>query len=233
MYWVGTSGYNYAEWKGSFYPERMPASKMLPYYAERFRTVEINYSFYRMPSEKSIGDWVKATPDGFRFTLKASRRITHEARLRDCEELVGLLVERARGLGPKLGVVLFQLPPYFKKDVEALGDFLELMPLDVRTAFEFRSKTWFDDGVYERLRAANCAMCVKDDEKFRTPVEMTAGHAYFRLRDEGYTEDGIREWADTIRESAGGLDDVFVYFKHEEKGVGPAFARMMTAALAS
>ena len=231
MYRIGTSGYNYAEWKGSFYPEKMPAAKMLPYYAERFSTVEINYTFYRMPSEKTIGGWVEATPDGFLFTLKASRRITHHAKLRDCDELAGLLFERARGLGDKLGIVLFQLPPYFKKDLETLAGFLDLVPADIRAAFEFRSKSWLSDDVYELLRERGAALCIKDDEKFSTPVEITAGHAYFRLRDEGYTEDGIAEWADTIRASTRGLGDVFIYFKHEDKGVGPEFARMMAAAL--
>ena len=154
MYRIGTSGYNYAEWKGSFYPEKMPSAKMLPYYAERFSTVEINYTFYRMPSEKTIEGWVDATPDGFLFTLKASRRITHHAKLRDCDELAGLLFERSRGLGDKLGIVLFQLPPYFKKDIETLGSFLDLVPSDVRTAFEFRSKSWLSDEVYELLRTA-------------------------------------------------------------------------------
>ena len=231
MYRIGTSGYNYDEWKGSFYPEKMPSAKMLPYYAERFSTVEINYTFYRMPSEKTIEGWVESTPDDFLFTLKASRRITHHAKLSDCEELTDLLFERARGLGEKLGIVLFQLPPYFKKDVDILAGFLDLVPPDIRAAFEFRSKSWLSDDVYELLRERGAALCVKDDEKFSTPVEITAGHAYFRLRDEGYTAEGIAEWAGTIRNGTRGIDDVFIYFKHEDKGVGPEFARMMTAAL--
>ena len=212
--------------------EDASSAKMLPYYAERFSTVEINYTFYRMPSEKTIGGWVEATPDGFLFTLKASRRITHHAKLRDCDELAGLLFERARGLGDKLGIVLFQLPPYFKKDLETLAGFLDLVPADIRAAFEFRSKSWLSDDVYELLRERGAALCIKDDEKFSTPVEITAGHAYFRLRDEGYTaKTAYAEWADTIRGGTRGLDDVFIYFKHEDKGVGPEFARMMAAAL--
>ena len=169
MYRLGTSGYNYPEWKGSFYPEKMPSSRMLPFYAERFSTVEINYTFYRMPSEKTIEGWVEATPDGFLFTLKASRRITHHAKLQACEELASLLFQRARGLGEKLGIVLFQLPPYFKKDVETLAGFLDLVPSDIRAAFEFRSKSWLSDDVYELLRSHGAALCVKDDEKFSTP----------------------------------------------------------------
>ena len=136
--WVGTSGYNYPEWKGSFYPQELPASKMLPYYSARFSTVEINYSFYRLPSEKSIGRWAETTPDGFAFTLKAPRRITHEARLRDCEELTALFFARAQTLGPKLGVLLFQLPPYLRANVEALEEFVSWLPEGVRAAFEFR-----------------------------------------------------------------------------------------------
>ena len=233
MYRIGTSGYNYDEWKGSFYPEKMPSAKMLPYYAEHFSTVEINYTFYRMPSEKTIEGWVESTPSDFLFTLKASRRITHHAKLQDCEELDGPAVRAGRGLGDKLGIVLFQLPPYFKKDVETLGGFLDLVPSDIRAAFEFRSKSWLSDDVYRLLRERGAALCVKDDEKFSTPVEITAGHAYFRLRDEGYTEEGIAGWADTIRANTSGADDVFIYFKHEDKGVGPEFARMMTAALAT
>ena len=224
---VGTSGYNYPEWKGTFYPEKISAKKMLPYYAERFTTVEVNYTFYRLPSEKTMDDWLAATPDGFTFTLKASRRITHDARLKDCEELLAVFCERARRLGPKLGVLLFQLPPWLRKDLALLEAFLDLLPRGLRTAFEFRHKSWLSDDVFERLKDSNAALCVKDDEKFTTPLVATAGYGYFRLRDEGYTDDDLHRWADTIAEYGSGLDDVFVYFKHEDKGVGPAFARKL------
>ncbi len=224
---VGTSGYNYPEWKGSFYPEKISARKMLPYYAERFRTVEVNYTFYRLPSEKTLDDWVAATPDGFAFTLKASRRITHEARLEDCEEMLAVFCERARRLGPKLGVLLFQLPPWMRKDLPLLKAFLDLLPADLRAAFEFRHKSWLSDDVFARLEDSNAALCIKDDEKFTTPLVATASHGYFRLRDEGYADDDLHRWADTIADYGRGLDDVFVYFKHEDEGVGPAFARKL------
>ena len=230
---VGTSGYNYPEWKGSFYPEKISARKMLPYYAERFTTVEVNYTFYRLPSEKTLDDWLAATPDGFTFTLKASRRITHDARLKDCEDLLGVFCERARRLGPKLGVLLFQLPPWLRKDLPLLEAFLDLLPSGLRTAFEFRHKSWLSDDIFERLRDANAALCIKDDEKFTTPLTATAGYGYFRLRDEGYTDDDIHRWAVSIAEYGSGLDDVFVYFKHEENGVGPEFARKLIARLGS
>lgn len=229
--WVGTSGYNYPEWKGSFYPEKLPAAKMLPYYAERLSTVEINYTFYRTPDKKILDGWNRATPDRFKLTLKAPRRITHDARLRDCAELVRYFVETAATLGPKLGALLFQLPPYFRKDLGVLDAFLETFPLRVCAAFEFRHASWLDDEVYARLRARNLALCVADSEKLTTPTVITADYAYFRLRDEGYTPNDITRWAQTIQEKASGCSDVFVYFKHEEAGKGPEFARLLLDAL--
>jgi uncharacterized protein YecE (DUF72 family) len=225
--WVGTSGYNYPEWKGSFYPETLPAAKMLPYYAERFPTVEINYTFYRAPNEKILDGWSKATPDHFKLTLKAPRRITHDARLRDCGDRVRQFLETALTLGPKLGALLFQLPPNLKKDIGLFDAFLDTFPPRVRAAFEFRHESWLDDEVYERLRARNLALCVADSEKLSTPVRITAAHAYFRLRDEGYTPDDIGRWADLIAERTPACDDVYVYFKHEEAGKGPVFGRML------
>ena len=231
--WVGTSGYNYAEWKGSFYPENLPASKMLGYYSDRFSTVEINYSFYRLPSEKSIGRWAETTPEGFAFTLKAPRRITHEARLRDCQELTTLFCERAQALGPKLGVLLFQLPPYLRANVEALQEFVSWLPPDARAAFEFRHGSWLCDEVYACLRERNLALCVTDSETTTTPNVRTADYAYFRLRDEGYEGSDIRRWAETVGEATDGGEDVFVYFKHEEAGTGPVFARSLLEAVAA
>jgi uncharacterized protein YecE (DUF72 family) len=225
--WVGTSGYNYPEWKGSFYPENLPAAKMLPYYAERFPTVEINYTFYRAPSEKILEGWSTATPDRFKLTLKAPRRITHDARLRDCGDRVRQFLETSANLGPKLGALLFQLPPNLKKDLALLDLFLEAFPPRVCAAFEFRHESWFDADVYARLRSRNLALCVADSERLSTPVEITADYAYLRLRDEGYTADDIVEWASTIRERTSGCRDVFVYFKHEEEGKGPEFARTL------
>ena len=225
--WVGTSGYNYPEWRGSFYPEKMAAAKMLPYYAERFTTVEINYTFYRVPNAKILGGWDRETPPGFRLTLKAPKRITHIAKLRDCADLLGYFLKTAATLGPKLGAILFQLPPYFRKDLALLDGFLEMLPDGTCAAFEFRHASWMDAEVFARLKAANVALCVADSEKFSTPVEITAPYAYFRLRDEGYTPEDLRRWAGTIRASTAPCRDVFVYFKHEEEGKGPEFARLL------
>ena len=185
MIWVGTSGYNYPEWKGSFYPEKLSAAKMLPYYAERFPTVEINYTFYRAPTAKVLQGWDAATPDPFKLTLKAPRRITHDARLRDCADSVRHFVDTASILGPKLGVLLFQLPPNLKKDIALLDAFLDMLSRGVRATFEFRHVSWLDEEVYARLRARNLALCVADSEKLSTPVEVTADYGYFRLRDQG------------------------------------------------
>ena len=233
MIFVGTSGYNYPEWKGSFYPEKLSASRMLGYYAARFRTVEINYSFYRLPSDKAVRGWADQTPDDFVFTLKASRRITHDARLRDCQELLDVFCERARNLDGKLGTVLFQLPPYARKDVDALGQFLEWLPSDIRGAFEFRHASWLSDDVYDLLRASNSALCVTDGEKVATPLVATADYAYFRLRDEGYGPGEVAEWARKVDAHAKDPVDAFVYFKHEKEGRGTEFAKIFIDSLAA
>ncbi len=227
MIWVGTSGYNYPEWKGSFYPEKLPAAKMLPYYAERFPTVEINYTFYRAPNEKILDGWAKATPEPYKLTLKAPRRITHDSRLKNTADAVGQFFEVSASLGPKLGVLLFQLPPNLKADLPLFDTFLDAFPPKPCAAFEFRHTSWLTEEVYARLRARNLALCVADSERLSTPVELTADYAYFRLRDEGYTPDDIARWADIIRERTASSRDVFVYFKHEEEGRGPEFARLL------
>ena len=232
MIWTGTSGYNYPEWKGTFYPQTLSAAKMLPYYAERFPTVEINYTFYRTPTEQILDGWNKATPDRFRLTLKAPKRITHDARLRDCADRVRSFLETAATLGPKLGALLFQLPPNLKKDVALFDAFLDAFPPRVCAAFEFRHVSWLDDEIYARLRARNLALCVADSEKLSTPVTITADYGYFRLRDEGYTPADIERWARVIQESTKNCKDVFVYFKHEESGKGPEFARQLLELLA-
>ena len=228
---IGTSGYNYPEWKGSFYPEKLPARKMLPYYAQRLETVEINYTFYRLPTQRLLAGWSEATPPSFAFTLKAPRRITHEARLRRCEEVTGAFCEAASSLGDKLGALLFQLPPTFKKDIPVLDAFLGMLPPGARGAFEFRHPSWHDDAVFERLSAAGQALCVADSERMSTPVRITAEHAYFRLRDEGYTDADVARWAETIVQATTACTEVFVYFKHEESGKGPALARQLAEAL--
>jgi uncharacterized protein YecE (DUF72 family) len=229
--WVGTSGYNYPEWRGSFYPEKFSTTKMLPYYSERFSTVEINYTYYRTPNAKILSGWSEVTPQGFKFTLKAPKRITHVARLKDCADLLQYFAKTAATLGPKLGVLFFQLPPYLKKDLALLDAFLDAFPSDVKAAFEFRHQSWLNDEVYARLRAKNLALCVAESEKLSTPVEITADYAYFRLRDEGYTPLDIARWAQTIHDKTSACTDAFVYFKHEEAGKGPEFARLLLEAL--
>ncbi len=225
MYWIGTSGYDYPEWRGAFYPPELPAAKRLPYYASQFRTVEINYTFYHLPSQHTLAGWMGQTPDGFRITLKAPKRITHVARLRDCEELVGTFCRLAATLGDRLGAILFQLPPFLRKDLGTLEAFLPAIPAGVKAAIEFRHESWLDETVFAALRARDVALCVADSETMRTPSLATASFAYFRLRDEGYTPAALRTWAETIRAAHGRANDVFVYFKHEEAGKGPEFAR--------
>jgi len=227
MLWVGTSGYNYPEWKGSFYPDDLAAKKMLPYYAARFPTVEINYTFYRMPTEKLVAGWAEQVPSPYRFTLKAPRRITHDSRLKDATDATARFCEVAASLGDKLGTLLFQLPPFLRKDLALLDAFLTTLPAGVRAAFEFRHVSWFDEDVFGRLQEKNLSVCIADSEKLSTPVRITADYAYFRLRDEGYQPDDIKGWADTIAARTAQCRDVFVYFKHEESGKGPEFARLL------
>jgi uncharacterized protein YecE (DUF72 family) len=227
--YVGTSGYNYPEWRGTFYPEKFSTNKMLAFYAERFSTVEINYTFYRMPTEKLLQGWADGTPDGFSFTLKAPRRITHDAKLQRCEDTLQTFCRTAQTLGPKLGVLLFQLPPNFKKNADVLRAFVDLLPEGTRAAFEFRHESWLDAETYDILRGRRVALCVADSEKMSTPVQATADYAYFRLRDEGYQPADIDRWAATI--GALPVRDAFVYFKHEEQGLGPAFARRLLESL--
>jgi uncharacterized protein YecE (DUF72 family) len=229
MILVGTSGYNYPEWKGSFYPSDLPAAKMLPYYADRFPTVEINYTFYRMPTPKLVAGWRAQVPASFRFTLKAPKRITHDKRLRAGEvaESVNGFLTAASELGPQLAALLFQLPPNFKKDLPLLKEFLALLPPKTTAAFEFRNASWLDDEVFDTLRARNIALCIADSETRDTPIVTTADYAYLRLRDEGYGDAEIAQWTDTARNLAVSARDVFVYFKHEDEGKGAAFGLQM------
>ena len=225
-YLIGTSGYNYPEWRGSFYPEKLPAAKMLAFYAEQFTSVEVNYTFYRIPTEPLLGGWAKGTPDSFTFTLKAPRRITHDSKLQRCEDLTRSFCRTAGTLGSKLGALLFQLPPTFRRDDAVLGAFLELLPEGTRAAFEFRHASWHDEAVFDALRRHNVALCIADSEKMSTPIVATADYAYFRLRDEGYQRADIERWASVIRaQPISG--DAFVYFKHEEQGKGPEFAKLL------
>jgi uncharacterized protein YecE (DUF72 family) len=229
MILVGTSGYNYPEWKGSFYPVDLPTAKMLPYYASKFPTVEINYTFYRMPTPKLVAGWRAQVPSSFRFTLKAPKRITHDKRLRSAEvnESLQGFITAASELGPQLAALLFQLPPNFKKDVPLLKEFLALLPPKTTAAFEFRNASWLEDDVFDALRAKNIALCFADSETRETPLVSTADYAYFRLRDEGYGDADIAKWTETAKQMSATAKDVFVYFKHEDEGKGAAFGQRM------
>ncbi len=225
MFWIGTSGYNYLEWRGNFYPPTLPREKMLPYYAAHFSTVEINYTFYRLPTERMLHGWSGSTPDGFRLTLKAPRRITHDARLQNCRPLVESFTATSQVLGEKLGVLLFQLPPTFKISLSVLDEFLSWLPSSVRVAFEFRHASWHTPEVFARLRSHNAALCIAESEKMETPLVTTADFGYYRLRDEGYSQADLERWAAHLREQQQSCNDMFVYFKHEEAGKGPEFAK--------
>ena len=220
--WPGTSGFSYKEWKGSFYPEDLPDAGMLAYYAARFPTVEINNTFYRMPTRKLLEAWAGQVPAGFRFVLKASRKITHQKKLADSAEELAYLVDTSRALGERLGPTLVQLPPWLKKDVPLLAAFLALVPGDFPVALEFRSSSWLDDDVYSALEAAGAALVVSDTGKGDPPVVRTAPFGYARLRRVEYGEADLGEWARRLAEP--GWDDLFAFFKHEDEGTGPRLA---------
>ena len=226
-HWIGTSGFQYPEWKGTFYPEDMSTAKMLPFYAERFSTTEVNYTFRRIPSPKTIQNWWDATPERFKFSLKAPQKVTHFAKLRNCGDTLRYFYQVISDLEAKLGAVLFQLPPASKKDATLLASFLEDLPPGMRAAFEFRHASWFDDEVFALLKGKNIALCLADSENLATPVVATADYGYLRLRREDYQAADVTRWAETIREQKSAWSDVFVYFKHEESGIGPKLATQL------
>ncbi len=224
---AGTSGYSYPAWKGGFYPEDLPAARMLAHYAGRLPTVEINNTFYRMPDRSMLRRWVDETPSGFSFAIKSPRRITHEKRLLEGGDSVARLFDVTSELGDRLGPVLFQLPPNLKKDVPRLAAFLALLPRSARSAFEFRHASWFDEDVYDALRVGGAALCIADAEGLTTPLVPTASWGYLRLRRQDYTAADVQAWADRIL--AQPWDDVLVYFKHEDEGLGPKLAAALAA----
>jgi uncharacterized protein YecE (DUF72 family) len=223
---AGTSGFSYKEWLGHFYPEKLPASEMLHFYAGHFSTVEINNTFYRMPAESMLTRWADEVPEHFAFTLKAPRRITHEKRLVEAEPDVTEFVRRAGTLGDRLGVLLFQLPPYLRKDVARLRVFLALLPPDKRFAFEFRHGSWQDEEIYDALRAHRAMLCVTDTDEGDTPFVATSDHGYVRLRRTHYDDAELSAWAERI--AAQSLDRAYVYFMHEDEALGTGFARRLT-----
>jgi uncharacterized protein YecE (DUF72 family) len=226
---VGTSGFSYKEWKGKFYPEDLPAAQMLSQYAKSLTTVEINNTFYRMPSEKMMIDWATLVPEGFTFAVKAPQRITHQKRLKEAGEIAETFARIAGKLGDRLGPLLFQLPPNMKKDVPRLAAFLAELPRGPRVAFEFRHASWFDDDVYETLRSREAALCTAEGEGLVSPLVATTTWGYLRLRLGDYGDDAIAAWADRVSRQAWG--EAFVYFKHDE-GEAPAMAAKMIARLA-
>lgn len=222
---AGTSGFSYKEWHGHFYPEKLPADERLRYYAERFPTVEINNTFYRMPAPSMLAQWAEQVPASFTFTLKAPQRITHRERLRESESSVKAFTERAAVLGEKLAALLFQLPPFLRKDLPRLTDFLALLPAGTRAAFEFRHDSWHDDEIYATLRARNMILCVTDTDDGDTPFVVTADWGYVRLRRTHYDERDLEGWAARIAEKA--VARTYVYFMHEDEALGTRFARTL------
>jgi uncharacterized protein YecE (DUF72 family) len=224
--YAGASGYSFKEWNGIFYPEKCKPGEMLPFYSERLPTVEINNTFYRMPAVAMLEEWVKCTPEGFRFAIKASRRITHMARIKaeSSADSVAYLYKNLAALGPKRGPVLFQLPPNLKKDAPRLAAFMELLPEGHHAAFEFRNDTWFDDEVYGILEAKGAALVLSErEDNAPPPLVETAPWGYVRLRLEAYSEDDLRHWA--TRLAATGWRETFVYFMHEP--TAPEYAQTL------
>jgi uncharacterized protein YecE (DUF72 family) len=226
---VGTSGYAYKEWKDSFYPEKLPDKEMLAFYSKQFSTVEINYSFYRMPTESALLKWAAEVPQRFRFALKANQRITHIQRLRGCESTLKRFLEVASVLieGDHLGPILVQLPPNFKFDAPLLEDFLALRPPAFSFAFEVRHASWYTEETYEVLRRHQTALCLSETDKLEPPVLVTAPFAYVRLRLEEYTKKQLGAWRMRFDEWTGQGLDVYAYCKHEDAGKGATYARQI------
>ena len=226
---AGASGYSFKEWKGTFYPEKMKPEEMLPFYSERLPTVEINNTFYQMPKVAVLENWARTTPETFKFAIKASRRITHMSRLKadSAADSVNFLYRNLAALGPKRGPVLYQLPPFFKKDVPRLADFLKVLPPDHRAAFEFRNDTWFSDDVYEELRRAGASLCFSErEDNAPPPLVETAPWGYVRLRLENYADADLERWAERLEQT--GWAEIYAYFMHEP--TAPAYAQTLLRA---
>jgi uncharacterized protein YecE (DUF72 family) len=221
--YAGTSGYSYREWKGHFYPDKIAPDAMLAFYGTKLPAVEINNTFYRLPRRDVLEAWAAQVPANFRFAIKASQKITHFKRLKGADDETGYLMDAVGALEQKLGVVFFQLPPNFKKDVERLSAFLEALPAEIPVAFEFRHATWFDDEVYDVLRARNAALCLADaDDELEVPLVATADWGYLRLRRPGYSAAELGEWRDWVEGRK--WKQAFVFFKHEDEAAGPKMA---------
>ena len=221
--YVGTSGYSYKEWKGKFYPEDLPDKQMLRFYGERFRSVEINNTFYRMPKEAVLEAWAAEVPADFKFVIKASQRITHMQRLKDAGDSLSYLLRVAGVLMKRLGPLLFQLPPNLKKDALRLREFLKLLPPDRRAAFEFRHQSWFDDEIFGLLREHQAVLCIAEAENdLEIPFVSTADWGYLRLRKPDYDDAELKTWAERVRQQA--WQEAFIFFKHEDAVKGPKMA---------
>ncbi len=222
--YVGTSGYSYKEWKGPFYPKDLPDKQMLHFYGERFRTVEINNTFYRMPKESVLEAWAAEVSPEFKFVLKASQRITHMQRLKDADDSVSYLLRVAGVLLKRLGPLLFQLPPNFQKDVPRLRRFLELIPRERRAAFEFRHQSWFDPEVFDLLREYQAVLCIAEAENdLEIPFVSTADWGYLRLRRPDYGDEELKEWVKRVRQQD--WQEAFIFFKHEDEGKAPLMGK--------
>jgi uncharacterized protein YecE (DUF72 family) len=222
-FYVGTSGYSYPEWKGSFYPPKLPAKQMLRFYGERFRAVEVNYTFKHMPTATVLATWADTVPAGFQFVLKAPQQITHWKRLKDVGDSVSTFLDIASTLKKRLGPLLFQLPPDFQKDVPRLRAFLALLPTERRVTLEFRHASWFDDEVFALLREHGAALCIAEDEDLEVPFVATADWGYLRLRQLDYDDAALKARLKQVRKQK--WQDVFVFFKHEDEGRGPQLAK--------
>jgi len=222
--WLGTSGFSYKEWKPVFYPQDLSDKQFLQYYATKLNSVEIDYTFYRMPNAKTIEGWRNATPENFRFTLKASQQITHRERLKVPSEALEYFLGVVPGLESRLGMILYQLPPFFKSDAQKLETFLSVLPRGIAAAFEFRHDSWFNEDVYRLLRKFNVALCIHDADDHTTPMELTAGFTYVRLRRSEYSPEQRLEWQRRLRGWADQGTEVFAYIKHEDNPDAPLIA---------
>jgi uncharacterized protein YecE (DUF72 family) len=222
-YYVGTSGYSYKEWKGSFYPAKLPAKQMLRFYGEHFRAVEINYTFKRTLTASVLKSWASAVPADFQFVLKAPQQITHWKRLQDAGDSIANFLDIGAKFKKHLGPLLFQLPPDFQKDAPRLRAFLELLPVERRVTLEFRHPSWFDDEIFGLLREQGAALCIAEDEHLEAPFVATTDWGYLRLRQLDYDDPALQTRVKQVRKQK--WRDVFVFFKHEDEGKGPKLAK--------
>jgi uncharacterized protein YecE (DUF72 family) len=227
--YAGTSGFAYPAWKPGFYPAKMPAKRFLSHYAQRLNCVEINYTFRRLPSATTLQSWVEATPAGFVFAVKANMRITHMLRLKNAEQATELFLKMIDPLrtARRLGPILFQLPPALKCDVALLSGYLDLLPADLRYAFEFRHASWLAEPVYEVLRRRNISLCVAESERLEVPEVITADFVYYRLRKPEYTAEDVAGIAARARELLAAGRDLYLMFKHEESPEGALNAELL------